>query len=180
MVRALGSHQTGPGSIPRVDSIFGLSLLLVLVLTSRFFLRVLWFSPSTKTNPSKVQFGPEPADTFETSYWNSLGSVSKRYVTLRGVNSSTFSLTLHIKVRCSCDSETQTIVCHTPVLSRIMSTSSKAQRFSNAQGLFIAKPCYVWCRNTTGGTPKCDYFSFSHYLVCWFSYKAWSDYRQIT
>ena len=43
VVRALASHQCGPGSIPRLDVICGLSLLLVLVLASRVFLRVLRF-----------------------------------------------------------------------------------------------------------------------------------------
>ena len=37
VVRALTSHQCGPGSIPGVDAILGLSLLLVLVPASRFF-----------------------------------------------------------------------------------------------------------------------------------------------
>ena len=37
MVRALASHQCGPGSIPNVDSICGLSLLLVLSLATRGF-----------------------------------------------------------------------------------------------------------------------------------------------
>ena len=37
MVRALASHQRGPGSIPNVDSICGLSLLLVLSLAPRGF-----------------------------------------------------------------------------------------------------------------------------------------------
>ena len=37
MVRALASHQCGPGSIPNVDSICGLSLLLVLSLAPRGF-----------------------------------------------------------------------------------------------------------------------------------------------
>ena len=38
VVRALTSHQCGPGSIPGVDAILGLSLLLVLVPASRVFL----------------------------------------------------------------------------------------------------------------------------------------------
>ena len=37
MVRALASHQCGLGSIPNVDSICGLSLLLVLSLAPRGF-----------------------------------------------------------------------------------------------------------------------------------------------
>ena len=38
VVRALASHQCGPGSIPGLGVICGLSLLLVLVLAPRFFL----------------------------------------------------------------------------------------------------------------------------------------------
>ena len=37
MVRALASHQTGPGSNPGVNAICGLSLLLVLSLAPRGF-----------------------------------------------------------------------------------------------------------------------------------------------
>ena len=50
MVRALASHQCGPGSNPGVDAMCGLSLLLVLSLATMFFLRVLRFSPLLKTN----------------------------------------------------------------------------------------------------------------------------------
>ena len=49
VVRALASHQCGPGSIPRSGVICGLSLL-VLYSASRGFLRVLWFPLSSKTN----------------------------------------------------------------------------------------------------------------------------------
>ena len=41
VVKALAPHQCGPGSIPGLDVISGLSLLLVLVLAPRVFLRVL-------------------------------------------------------------------------------------------------------------------------------------------
>ena len=41
VVRALASHQCGPGSIPGLGVICGLSLLLVLILAPRVFLRVL-------------------------------------------------------------------------------------------------------------------------------------------
>ena len=41
VVKALAPHQCGPGSIPGLDVICGLSLLLVLVLAPRVFLRVL-------------------------------------------------------------------------------------------------------------------------------------------
>ena len=44
VVRALASHQCDPGSIPGLDAICGLSLLLVLVPVPRVFLRVLRFS----------------------------------------------------------------------------------------------------------------------------------------
>ena len=46
MVRALASHQCGPGSNPGVDAICGLSLLLVLSLVSR------GFSPGPPVFPS--------------------------------------------------------------------------------------------------------------------------------
>ena len=45
MVRALASHQCGPGSTPGVDTICGLSLLLVLSLAPR------GFSPGTPISP---------------------------------------------------------------------------------------------------------------------------------
>ena len=45
-VRALASHQCGPGSNPGVDAICGLSLLLVLSLAPR------GFSPGTPVFPS--------------------------------------------------------------------------------------------------------------------------------
>ena len=44
-MRALASHQCGPGSNPGVEAICGLSLLLVLSLAPTVFLRVLRFSP---------------------------------------------------------------------------------------------------------------------------------------
>ena len=46
VVRALRSHQCGPGSFPRSDAICGLSLLLVLSLAPR------GFSPGTPVFPS--------------------------------------------------------------------------------------------------------------------------------
>ena len=48
VVRALASHQCGPGSILGLGVICGLSLLLVLVLAPRVFLRVLRFSSLLK------------------------------------------------------------------------------------------------------------------------------------
>jgi len=55
--RALPSHQCGPGSIPEPSVISGLSLLLVLVLAPRVFLRVHQFSslpPSTLLNSNSI------------------------------------------------------------------------------------------------------------------------------
>ena len=46
LVRALASHQCGPGSNPSVDTLCGLSLLLVLSFTPR------GFSPGTPVFPS--------------------------------------------------------------------------------------------------------------------------------
>ena len=45
VMRALASHQCGPGSNPGVEAICGLSLVLVLSLAPTVFLRVLRFSP---------------------------------------------------------------------------------------------------------------------------------------
>ena len=46
VVRALASHQCGPGSIPRLGVVCGLSLLLALILAPR------GFSPGTPVFPS--------------------------------------------------------------------------------------------------------------------------------
>ena len=58
VVRALASHQCGPGSIPGPGVICGLSLLVVLVLAPRVFLRVLRFSSLHKNQhfqiPSRI------------------------------------------------------------------------------------------------------------------------------
>ena len=53
--RAFASHQCGAGSIPGVDAIYRLCLLLVLVFAPRVFLRVLRFSPlhKHKSQPSR-------------------------------------------------------------------------------------------------------------------------------
>ena len=56
VVRALAFHQCGPGSIPGPGVIFGLSLLLVLVLALRVFLRVLRFSSLHKNQHFIFQF----------------------------------------------------------------------------------------------------------------------------
>ena len=60
MVRALASHQCGPGSNPNVDAICGLSLLLVLSLTPR------GFSPGTPVFPSPQK----PTLSNANSMWN--------------------------------------------------------------------------------------------------------------
>ena len=54
MVRALASHQCGPGSIPGPGVICGLSLLLVLVPAPRVFLRVLRFSSLHKNQHFQI------------------------------------------------------------------------------------------------------------------------------
>ena len=58
VVRALTSHQCGPGSIPRLGIICGLSLLLVLVLAPRDFSPGTWVFPSPKKptllNPNSI------------------------------------------------------------------------------------------------------------------------------
>ena len=57
VVRALASHQCGPGLILGLGVICGLSLLLVLVLAPRVFSPgTPVFPPSSKTNISKFQF----------------------------------------------------------------------------------------------------------------------------
>ena len=57
-VRAFASHQSDPGSNPSIDAICGLSLLLVLSLAPRGFLRVLWFSPLLKNQHFKIPIRP--------------------------------------------------------------------------------------------------------------------------
>ena len=54
VVRALASHQCGPGSIPGLDVICGLSLLLVPVLVPGGFFRVLWFSSLHKNQHFQI------------------------------------------------------------------------------------------------------------------------------
>ena len=64
VVRAPASHQCGPGSIPGLSVICGLSLLLVLVLAPRVFSPgTPVFLPPQKTNISKFQLDLE----FESS-----------------------------------------------------------------------------------------------------------------
>ena len=54
MLRALASHQCGPGSTPGPGVICGLSLLLVLVLAPRAFLPGLRFSPLLKNQHFQI------------------------------------------------------------------------------------------------------------------------------
>ena len=61
-MRALASHQCGSGSIPGPGVICGLSLLLVLSLAPRVFLRVLRISSLRKNQHSKFQFDTESVD----------------------------------------------------------------------------------------------------------------------
>ena len=73
MVRALASHQCGPGSNPGIDAICGLSLLLVLSHAPRgFFSGYSGFPLSLKTNTFKFQFDLERTDTFQRVLMNSL------------------------------------------------------------------------------------------------------------
>ena len=58
VVRALASHQCAPCSIAGVDAISGLSLLLVLVLPPRVFLRVLRFSSLHKHQHFQIPIRP--------------------------------------------------------------------------------------------------------------------------
>ena len=62
VVRALVSHQCGLSSIPGVDAVCGLSLLVVFVPASRIFLWVLPFSSLRKNQHSKFQFDLETVD----------------------------------------------------------------------------------------------------------------------
>ena len=72
VVRALGSHQCGPGSNPGVEAISGLNLLLVLSLApSRFFSDHSGFPLSSKTNTFKLQFDLEHTNTFKRVRKNS-------------------------------------------------------------------------------------------------------------
>ena len=58
VVRALASHQCGPGSIPGLGVICGLSLLLVLVPAPRVSLRVLQFSSLHKNQHFQIPIRP--------------------------------------------------------------------------------------------------------------------------
>ena len=68
-MKALASHQCGPGSNPGVDTMCGLSLLLVLSpCAERFFSGCSGIPLSTKTSISKFQFNQESGRR-RTSMW---------------------------------------------------------------------------------------------------------------
>ena len=58
VVKALAFHQCGPGSIPGPGVICGLSLLLVLFLVPKVFLRVLRFSSFHKNQHFQIPIPP--------------------------------------------------------------------------------------------------------------------------
>ena len=68
MVRALSSHQCGPGSNPGVDAIRGLSLLLVFSFAPRGISPGTPVFPSPQNPASKFQFDQE-SGTRRTSLW---------------------------------------------------------------------------------------------------------------
>ena len=68
VVWALASHQSGPGSNPGIDTICGLSLLLVLSFTPTGFSGVLWFSQGLKNQHSKFQLDQE-SGRWRTTLW---------------------------------------------------------------------------------------------------------------
>jgi len=59
VVRALASHQCGPGSNPSVDTTCGLSLLLVLSLAQRGFSPGTRFSPLLRNQHFQIPIRPE-------------------------------------------------------------------------------------------------------------------------
>ena len=72
-MRALASHQCGPGSNPNVDAICGLSLLLVLSLALR------GFSPGTSVFPSPHK----PTLPNSNSIWNARTRLNEFILTPR-------------------------------------------------------------------------------------------------
>ena len=63
VVRALASHQCGPGSIPGFDSRSRRLLLILYSAPRGFFSGYSGFPLSSKTNTAKFQFDPECTDT---------------------------------------------------------------------------------------------------------------------
>ena len=73
MVRALASHQCGPGSNPGVDAIMWVEFVVgSLPCSERFFSGYSGFPLSLKTNTCKFQFDLERTDTFQRVLMNSL------------------------------------------------------------------------------------------------------------
>ena len=84
VVRALASHQCGPGSNPGVDAICGLSLLLVLSFAPRGFSPGTPVFPSaSKTNISKFQFDQESGRRRTTRWMWYLQIVKKKNTKLK-------------------------------------------------------------------------------------------------
>ena len=73
VVRALASHQCGPGSTPGVDAIIMWVEFVVgsLLCSERFFSGYSGFPLSSKTNTSKFQFELECMDMFKQVHMNS-------------------------------------------------------------------------------------------------------------
>ena len=67
VVRALTSHQCGPGLTPGVDAACGLSLLLVLSFVPRGFSPGALVSPRLKNQPTRDQVDEEPLSGCATS-----------------------------------------------------------------------------------------------------------------
>ena len=86
VVRALASHQFGPGSNPGLDAIHvcGLSLLLVLVLTPRGFSRCISIFPLLKNKKFQVPFRSATHWHVSTTSWGILNApwVKKCQVTI--------------------------------------------------------------------------------------------------
>ena len=85
VVRALASHQCGPGSIPGPGVICGLSLLLVLVPAPRVFLRVLRFSSLHKNQHFQIPIrsgirGPQVCQSRDCYVLPSLNIVDLKYL----------------------------------------------------------------------------------------------------
>ena len=73
VVRALTSHQCGPGSNPGVDAKCGVEFVVgSLPFSERFFSGYSGFPLSLKTNTFKFQFHLERTDTFQRVLMNSL------------------------------------------------------------------------------------------------------------
>ena len=67
VVRALGSHQCGPGSSLASTPYVGQVCCWCSPLLREVFLRVLWFSPLLKNQPTRNQVDEEPLSRCATS-----------------------------------------------------------------------------------------------------------------